>query len=242
MSCFVAEVTDLFDAIKELFSDIADEKMKEQEHKIFIELNDKYSFRDIIDMCKDKKLHYDYLMKIWVLPDKLEEKSVSYLLYHENTLEFELAYIYPLDETASKDYHANNLSIDDIYALPFIDEKIYMIDIYCREKFNWNFIRDTLKRPQFSFVVANIVASDRFSKSGITDNGEVERFDVKDDEKSSEWSVIEYQIDRGQFTIITAEKKMHFYCEYKDMKWRYLVDDEVCVDISEVFDIYWAFV
>jgi len=227
----------LYKKVKDLFHEIDDDKIKVNEYRIFIELENTYTVRDIINVCKGNDLYYEFLIKIWVLPDKWEDRFLLYLQYNESNLEFEVAYIYPLDEKADKDYYDFH-AIDELTKLNIIDGMVYIVEFYDRTNVNWKFIRDKHTRPQFNFTVANIFASDRYSKSGMTDDGEVERFYVKDDEKSSEWSVIEYHIKSGVFTIVTQDRKMNFYCEY-DKRWRYLVDDVVCEDIGEVFDIYW---
>jgi len=228
----------MFNKIREIFSNIDKDKTDEDEYKIFLELENSYSFRDIINIYKDNDLYYDYLMELWILlPEKKEDKLCAMVQYLKNKSKFEVVYMYPRDENKDRNFHGI-LNFEELFKFPFIDDKVYKIEFCSRTIYCWEFIHPFERRPQLYYVIADIDSSKRFSMAGITDTGVIETFRLVDFEHESHDIHIEYHIENQVFTIKASNIQMEFKCKLID-KWRYFVNEEEKDNIDEVFDAFW---
>lgn len=207
--------------------------IEESEEKIIIEHT--YSVFEASKKCIDKKLHKNYFFEFWA--HQIEEKDSFCLCIQYNiaTHLFDVAYLYPSDETRARNYY-DSLSAEDLLLLKIKDESINWLEFYPQDKVNGDFIFEYEKRPQFEFVVANVNNNSRFYNSGYATNEfRDELRAVFYDAKKTEYIFIYGKANR-RFHLKVLDKHIEFSCSY-DGKWMYRLDDKNYGDINEIFEL-----
>ena len=227
----------MFEKVKEIFKEIDEGKRKKHESKIFLELENSYSFRDIINIYNDNHLYDDFSMKVWIFPDKNEDKLFAFIHRNKDSFEFDISYIYPSDKKKDRNFHTG-FRPDDISNLPAIDESVLNVEFFYSGKANLEYTFFRNRHPQLNFVESDVYLKNRLKTAGVRRGENAATITVIDEKMSSKPLIIKYLTNGHKFTIKGANRELPFICTFNKI-WRYSVGGKEYEDIEKVFDIFW---